>query len=151
MCSWVWTLLDIGSWNFLVIWAMLFVVLFLTTSFEGVLIYLQLFKIVTPFGAFILWLNTPINNVYLIKAWSSSFLGKYIHLHCWNPSWVYSMSRVMTTEVCCDFPVETWKKKKWMFRGAWWAAVCGVTQNRTWLKRLSGSRGSHTRNNWGEL
>ena len=24
--------------------------------------------------------------------------------------------------------------------GAWWAAVCGITQSRTWLKRLSSSR-----------
>ena len=26
--------------------------------------------------------------------------------------------------------------------GAWWAAVCGVTQSRTWLKRLSSSSNS---------
>ena len=26
-------------------------------------------------------------------------------------------------------------------RGAWWAAICGVTQSRTWLKRLSSSSG----------
>ena len=25
-------------------------------------------------------------------------------------------------------------------RGAWWAAVCGVAQSRTWLKRFSSSR-----------
>ena len=24
-------------------------------------------------------------------------------------------------------------------RGAWWAAICGVTQSQTWLKQLSGS------------
>ena len=26
--------------------------------------------------------------------------------------------------------------------GAWWAAICGVAQSRTWLERLSRSRGS---------
>ena len=29
-------------------------------------------------------------------------------------------------------------------RGAWWAAVYGVAQNRTWLKRLSSSSSTHT-------
>ena len=29
-----------------------------------------------------------------------------------------------------------------MDRGAWWAAVCGVTQSRTWLKWLSSSSSS---------
>ena len=27
-------------------------------------------------------------------------------------------------------------------RGAWWAAIYGIAQNRTWLKRLSSSRSS---------
>ena len=27
--------------------------------------------------------------------------------------------------------------------GAWWAAVCGVTQSQTWLKQLSSSRSSN--------
>ena len=30
-------------------------------------------------------------------------------------------------------------------RGAWWAAVYGVAQSRTWLKRLSSSSRKHTR------
>ena len=29
-----------------------------------------------------------------------------------------------------------------MDRGAWWAAVCGVAQSQTWLKRLSSGGGS---------
>ena len=28
--------------------------------------------------------------------------------------------------------------------GAWWAAICGVSQSRTWLKRLSSSSSSNT-------
>ena len=30
-------------------------------------------------------------------------------------------------------------------RGAWWAAVCGVAQSQTWLKRLSSSSSSSSR------
>ena len=32
--------------------------------------------------------------------------------------------------------------------GAWWAAVCGVTQSRTWLKRLSSSSSFNFRVSW---
>ena len=32
--------------------------------------------------------------------------------------------------------------------GAWWAAVYGVAQSRTWLKRLSSSSSSATEQNW---
>ena len=33
-------------------------------------------------------------------------------------------------------------------RGAWWASVCGVTQSRTRLKRLSSSSSSSRGNEW---
>ena len=33
-------------------------------------------------------------------------------------------------------------------RGAWWAAAYGVTQSRTWLKRLSSSRACGKQSNW---
>ena len=36
---------------------------------------------------------------------------------------------------CLENPVD---------RGAWWAAVCGVSQSQTWLKQLSSSSSSNT-------
>ena len=39
-------------------------------------------------------------------------------------------------------------RMSWVHRGAWWAAVHGVAQSRTWLKRLSMHACRHWRRKW---
>lgn len=103
--SWLWTVLPgTWTWKFLLIWATDIHGVFLcVTSFDRISLTFKIFHIfiVFHFAA----VHTEWHSVSFIKPWSVFHLKK--HLHPSTPFWVYSLSRVISVQGYCDFPMGT--------------------------------------------
>ena len=67
----------------------------------------------------------------------------YKYMHGWVPllfTWNYH--NIVNQLFCCCYPLQYPCLENPRDGGAWWAAICGVTQSQTRLKRLSSSSSS---------
>ena len=67
-------------------------------------------------------------------AWGLLSIGSHRVGHDWSDlACMHALEKEIATHSC----ILAWKNLR--DGGAWWAAVCGVAQSRTWLKQLSSS------------